>query len=135
MTKHPENGNGVLTFDYGEMDSSTVNPSIMSQRGLLKPRFLAQSTYMHELEVRTLRSKIEELRVELERLKAQQIQEEKVILIREVPYGKAKSEIEQFVKEHETTDLEAIQDALRLDLELIVKIVKELEIEKKIKVG
>lgn len=79
------------------------------------------------------KSEIREVRKESDELKEFEHPKEKVILIEELPYAEAKSRITDFIQKKKTTDFGEIQDALHLELKTIVKAVKELMAEEKIR--
>jgi len=58
---------------------------------------------------------------------------ETIVIRQDITFEQAKEEISEFLKKHKEADLEKIQDELRLDMELIVDVLKSMQEERKIK--
>jgi len=76
-----------------------------------------------EKELRSMRSLLETVLKRMELLE----EPEKVIKLREVPYGEAKKEIAKYFLDHDGEEIgyEELQDALRLDIKTIVAVCDE----------
>lgn len=118
---------------YDRRITNIVRKSAETMHYQQPPLFLPQIP----TEITRLQGEVNQLREAMEQLRAQlaDLNPGRMIVIRELSYPQAKKEVEMFIKTAKTTDLEKIQDSLRIDLRLIVKIVKELEKENKIRTG
>jgi hypothetical protein len=93
-----------------------------------------------EVENILLRSEIEQVRGDLEQTKQRlaelekRMPEEKVIVLREISKEQAKQEIQQLFSSGRTLYYSDIAEELRLDLELVVDICRELQEEGEIEV-
>jgi regulator of replication initiation timing len=120
---------GLTEEDIEEKMRRVVKGSIQVERVLMTMSFSglepADVLYLME-ENASLRQEIEQIKQKLSELE-ERIPEEKVIVLREISKEEAKEEIRQLFSSGRTLYYSDIAEELRLDLELVVDICRELQ--------
>lgn len=93
-------------------------------------KMLVINLSLHELSHRDIMAKLEMLESKIDASEST-----KIIVIEEMDYLTAKETVEEFIKEHKTSDIAQLHEEIRIPIEQIIDIVDELIKEGKIREG